>query len=69
MLGLENRILQSKRLTYRLLDSSDKEALYEILSDKSVTEPMGFMPTDSNAKFEAFFAELTQYNTIWESQF
>lgn len=63
MIGLENRILQSERLTYRLLVVSDKEALYEILSDKSVTEPMGFMPADSNAKFEVFFTELTRYNT------
>lgn len=63
MIGLENKTLQSKRLTYRLLGEADKEALYEILSDKSVTEPAGFMPADSKAKFDIFFAELTQYNT------
>ena len=63
MIGLENQILQSKRLTYRLLDAADKEALYEILSDKSVTEPAGFLPADSEAEFDAFFDKLTQYNT------
>ena len=63
MIGLENRTLRSKRLTYRLLDEADKEALREILSDKSVTEPAGFMPAGSKAVFDAFFAELTQYNT------
>ncbi len=63
MIGLVNRTLQSKRLTYRLLDAADKEALHEILSDKSVTEPAGFMPADSKEAFEQFFAELTQYNT------
>lgn len=63
MIGFENRILQSKRLTYRLLNESDKEALHEILSDKSVTKPAGFMPADTKEKFDEFFAELTQYNT------
>ena len=63
MIGFENRILQSKRLTYRLLNESDKEALHEILSDKSVTEPAGFMPADSKEQFERFFAEQTQYHT------
>lgn len=63
MIGLEDQILRSKRLTYRLLDADDKEVLREILSDKSVTEPAGFMPAASKAEFDAFFAELTQYNT------
>ena len=63
MIGLENQTLQSKRLTYRLLDEADKEALREILSDKSVTEPAGFVPAASKAEFDVFFAELTQYNT------
>lgn len=63
MIGFENRILLSKRLTYRLLNESDKEALYEILSDKSVTEPAGFMPADTKEKFDDFFVELTKCNT------
>ena len=63
MIGLENRTLQSERLTYQLLDAADKEAMCELLSDKSVTEPAGFLPADSQAEFDAFFAELTQYNT------
>ena len=63
MIGLEGQALRSKRLTYRLLDEADKEALCEILSDKSVTEPAGFMPAASKAEFDTFFAELTQCNT------
>ena len=63
MIGLENQTLHSKRLTYRLLEEADKEALREILSDRSVTEPAGFMPAGSKAGFDDFFAELTQYNT------
>ena len=63
MIGLENKTLKSKRLTYRLLDATDKEALYELLSDKIVTEPAGFTPAASKAEFDEFFAELTQYNT------
>ena len=63
MIGFENRTLKSKRLTYRLLDASDKEDLYEILSDNGVTEPAGFLPSESKDRFDVFFAELTQYNT------
>ena len=63
MIGLEHKKLQSKRLTYRLLEESDKEALREILSDKSVTEPGGFLPAGSKEEFDQFFAALTQYNT------
>lgn len=62
MIKLEGRILQSERLTYRLLDSSDRGKLREILSDVSVTEPVGFMPADSTDKFDAFFADLTRNN-------
>ena len=53
----------SKRLTYRLLNAGDKAALREILSDKSVTEPAGFMPAATKFEFDDFFTELTQYNT------
>ena len=60
MIGLVNRTLQSQRLTYRLLTSADQEALREILSDRSVTEPAGFMPADSPESFGRFFAELTR---------
>ena len=63
MIGLENRTLRSKRLTYRLLEAADKKALRGLLSDKSVTEPAGFLPAVSAAEFDGFFAELTQYNT------
>lgn len=63
MIGFESRTLQSKRLTYRLLNETDKETLYEILSDKSVTEPAGFLPAESKEAFDKFFATLTKYNT------
>ena len=63
MIGLENQKLQSKRLTYRLLEEADKDALREILSDKSVTEPGGFLPAGSAEEFDQFFAALTRYKT------
>ena len=63
MIGLENQKLRSQRLTYRLLEETDKEALREILSDKSVTEPAGFLPAKSKEEFDEFFATLTRYNT------
>lgn len=63
MIGLEGKTLQSKRLTYRLLNPSDRNALSEILSDRSVTEPAGFLPADSDEQFDSFFAQLTQYHT------
>ena len=63
MIGLENKALTSKRLTYRLLCEGDKEALSEILSDRSVTEPAGFTPVWTKEEFDTFFAELTAYNT------
>ena len=63
MIGLEGRTLKSQRLTYRLLDEADKGALHEILSDKSVTEPAGFMPAETEAGFDEFFDGLTRYDT------
>ena len=62
MIGLENKTLHSKRLTYRLLCEADKDALHAILSDKSVTEPGGFMPADSKEDFDDFFAALTRHH-------
>ena len=63
MIGLENKILHSARLEYRLLCEKDKDCLSSILRDRSVTEPAGFLPADSEEAFNHFFAELTQYNT------
>lgn len=63
MIGLENQTLKSERLTYRLLNTDDKAALRDLLSDESVTEPAGFMPAKSEDEFDEFFARLTQYNT------
>lgn len=55
--------MRSKRLTYRLLEETDKEALRGILSDNDVTEPAGFFPAKSKEEFDEFFATLTRYNT------
>lgn len=63
MIGLESKTLHSARLEYRLLDEKDKAPLSVLLHDRSVTEPAGFLPADSEESFDRFFAELTQYNT------
>ena len=63
MIGLENKTLYSERLSYRLLAPSDKAALREILSKRSVTEPAGFLPAATAEEFDRFFAGLTRYNT------
>ena len=63
MIGLENKILTSKRLTYRLLKKTDKAELRVILSDADVTRPAGFLPAKTQAEFDEFFETLTQHNT------
>lgn len=63
MIGLENKTLRSKRLTYRLLEPADKQALRQIVSDESVAEPAGFLAPDTQEKFDGFFAALTRHNT------
>ncbi|MCM1289502.1 MAG: GNAT family N-acetyltransferase [Corallococcus sp.] len=63
MIDFENRTIKSERLTYRLLNETDKEALYEIISDKDVAAPAGFLPPNSKEKFDVFFTTLTQHNT------
>ena len=60
MIGFEGRTLQSERLTYRLLAPSDRDALRGLLSDRSVTEPAGFLPASTPEAFDAFFADLTR---------
>lgn len=63
MIGFENKQMHSQRLSYRLLCDSDKPQLAEILREKAVTEPAGFLPAGSPEEFDAFFDQLTQYNT------
>ena len=63
MIGLENKILTSERLSYRLLDERDRLTLASLLSDTEVTRPAGFLPAKSAAEFNDFFATLTKYNT------
>ena len=63
MIGLEGKTLCSERLTYRLLEDADKAPLRAILTEPEVTEPAGFEPAKTQAEFDDFFAELTQYHT------
>lgn len=63
MIGLEGKTLRSERLWYRLLEDGDKGALWALLSDPAVAEPAGFEPAKTQAEFDAFFTELTQYHT------
>ena len=60
MIGMEGKMLRSERLAYRLLNPSDKVALGEMLSDRIVTEPAGFLPPED---IDSFFETLTAYNT------
>ena len=63
MIGLENKTLRSERLAYRLLCETDKKALRTMLSDRSVAEPAGLLPPDSDAQTDVFFASLTEHNS------
>ena len=63
MIGLMNKVLTSERLSYRLLNSNDEEPLKNILSDRSVTSPAGFLPAETDADFDLFFDNLTKYDT------
>jgi hypothetical protein len=58
MIGLQGKILRSSRLTYRLLTDSDKADLRKILSEEHVTRPGGFLPADSEEKFDIFLRRL-----------
>ena len=62
MTGLSSKTLRSEHLTYRLLCAEDKDALRKLLSDRRVTEPAGFLPAETDAEFDAFFAGLTGHN-------
>ena len=58
--GTENKMLRSRRLTYRLMVPGDRDTLRELLSDRSVTEPAGFLPPETEDDFDVFFAGLTR---------
>ena len=47
MIGMEKRELRSKRLTLRLIEPGDAQALREILCDPEVTKPAGFLPIET----------------------
>lgn len=63
MIELENKVLKSERLEFRLLLCSDMLELAELLKDTSVTEPAGFIPAKTIEEFQIFFQKLTQNNT------
>lgn len=63
MIGMEKRELRSKRLTLRLIEPGDAQALREILCDPEVTKPAGFLPIETEEEFESFFSGLTAYHT------
>lgn len=63
MIGMENRELRSKRLTLRLVEQRDAQALREILREPEVTKPAGFLPIETEEAFETFFSGLTAYHT------
>ena len=63
MIGMENRELESERLTLRLVEEKDGPALREMLRDPEVTKPAGFLPIETEAEFETFFSGLTAYRT------
>ena len=63
MIGLENKILHSRRLTLRLVQQEDGPALREILRDPEVTKPAGFLAIETDEEFETFFSGLTACNT------
>ena len=63
MIGLEGKTLSSERLRYRLMQSSDKVTLSELLSDAEVTRTAGFLPAKTQKDFDDFFAALKMYNT------
>ena len=62
MIGLEGKTLSSERLRYRLMQSSDKVTLSELLSDAEVTRTAGFLPAKTQKDFDDFFAALTICN-------
>ena len=63
MIGMENRELHSDRLTLRLVQRQDAQALREMLRDPEVTKPAGFLPIETEEEFESFFSGLTAYHT------
>lgn len=63
MIGMEHRQLHSQRLTLRLVEPGDAQALREILRDPEVTRPAGFLPIETQEEFDTFFTGLTAYHT------
>ena len=63
MIEMENRELESERLTLRLVQPQDAQALRVLLRDPEVTKPAGFLPIETEAEFETFFSGLTAYHT------
>lgn len=62
MIGLEGKRLTTDRLSVRLLEAGDRQALAALLSDAEVTRPAGFLPAKDEEEFQAFYEALTRYN-------
>lgn len=63
MIGMQGKELCSQRLRYRLLEEGDKAALFQLLRDREVTAPAGFLPAENEAAFDVFIDRLTQNHT------
>lgn len=63
MIGMEGRTLHSARLSYRLLEEQDQDALYPILQEPETARPSGFLPLKDREAFERFWQTLTAYRT------
>lgn len=63
MIGFVGKELASRRLTFRLLSECDKPFLAQIVQEPETTRPAGFDPITDEAAFEAFWKELTGYQT------
>ncbi len=63
MIGFQGKTLTSPRLSFRLLEDQDRSSLFSILQEPSTTVPAGFLPISDEAAFDAFWADLTRYNS------
>ncbi|MBQ3090551.1 MAG: GNAT family N-acetyltransferase [Oscillospiraceae bacterium] len=63
MIGMTGKTLASPRLTCRLLDGQDRQALACLLDSRAVTEPAGFLPAENDEAFDRFFQSLTAYRS------
>lgn len=63
MIGFQGKTLSSEHLTFTLLREAHKADLAKILTEAETTVPAGFQPVTTEEEFEAFWSQLTAYNT------